>query len=374
LTLLPVTNAMVLTQPLTATLLQVDPGGKTSLSAKADPVNPLKSGFTGGYAWSSACTGGLDTGTFVSNDPASSKSGGIQPDGTFITLLGNVDWTAPNNATGQYQTCTLSLEARGDDTTNSAYSSLTVTVTGGITPQAGWWYNPAESGRGYSIEVNNGRIFLAAYMYRDDGTPVWYIADEKYAGSGFTGTLFDVTGTETLASTAAGTTALGPTSVKISATFSTATQGILTLTGGPLGTNVATIPLVRFPIDGESVKPAVATGAPQTGWWYNTQEAGVGYFIEFQGTQVFFATYLYGSDQRDLWYIALNSAVQASPTSVSMTGSLLEVTGGQTLTSGSLKASSTTIGQITLQFSSATSGIVTLPSGRQVPISRFTAF
>jgi len=44
------------------------------------------------------------------------------------------------------------------------------------TPESGWWWNPAESGRGFFIEWQDGWADLAGYMYDDAGNPVWYIA------------------------------------------------------------------------------------------------------------------------------------------------------------------------------------------------------
>ena len=41
-------------------------------------------------------------------------------------------------------------------------------------PQTGWWWNPDESGRGYSIEVQGSSLFLAGFMYDDAGDPLWY--------------------------------------------------------------------------------------------------------------------------------------------------------------------------------------------------------
>src|SRR4029077_10774325 len=43
-------------------------------------------------------------------------------------------------------------------------------------PESGWWWNPAESGRGFFIEWQNGYADIAGYMYDDAGNPVWYIA------------------------------------------------------------------------------------------------------------------------------------------------------------------------------------------------------
>ena len=44
------------------------------------------------------------------------------------------------------------------------------------TPESGWWWNPAESGRGFSIEIQGNVIFVAGYMYEDSGKPIWYTA------------------------------------------------------------------------------------------------------------------------------------------------------------------------------------------------------
>jgi len=41
-------------------------------------------------------------------------------------------------------------------------------------PESGWWWNPAEPGRGFFIEWQGGSLFMAGYMYDDAGNPVWY--------------------------------------------------------------------------------------------------------------------------------------------------------------------------------------------------------
>jgi hypothetical protein len=43
-------------------------------------------------------------------------------------------------------------------------------------PQSGWWWNPAESGRGFFIEWQAGYADIAGYMYDEQGRPTWYIA------------------------------------------------------------------------------------------------------------------------------------------------------------------------------------------------------
>jgi hypothetical protein len=46
----------------------------------------------------------------------------------------------------------------------------------GFEPEAGWWWNPAEPGRGFAVEVRNGTVLLTAIMYDDRGNPVWYVS------------------------------------------------------------------------------------------------------------------------------------------------------------------------------------------------------
>lgn len=53
-----------------------------------------------------------------------------------------------------------------------------------FTPETGWWWNPDESGRGFNIEVQDNRISIAAYVYEEDGSPVWLLAAGFLRGYG----------------------------------------------------------------------------------------------------------------------------------------------------------------------------------------------
>jgi len=44
------------------------------------------------------------------------------------------------------------------------------------TPQTGWWWNSSEPGRGFSIEVQNGVMFLGGFMCDDSSRPIWYLS------------------------------------------------------------------------------------------------------------------------------------------------------------------------------------------------------
>lgn len=58
----------------------------------------------------------------------------------------------------------------------AAASLIIAGVAGATPPENGWWWNPAEGGRGFAIEVQNGSMFMAGFMYNDAGTPVWYVS------------------------------------------------------------------------------------------------------------------------------------------------------------------------------------------------------
>ena len=60
---------------------------------------------------------------------------------------------------------TIPIERQYFDPANTAFQ-----------PKTGWWWNPAESGRGYSVEVQGNNLFLVGFMYDTGGNPLWYFS------------------------------------------------------------------------------------------------------------------------------------------------------------------------------------------------------
>jgi len=60
-----------------------------------------------------------------------------------------------------------------------------------FTPRTGHWYNPAEDGTGYNIDIQDGAIVVTVYSYKANGDAQWYIATGAMTGGqkSFTGTL-----------------------------------------------------------------------------------------------------------------------------------------------------------------------------------------
>lgn len=45
---------------------------------------------------------------------------------------------------------------------------------GAILPESGWYWNSSENGRGFNLEIQDNALFLAAFVYRPDGSAAWY--------------------------------------------------------------------------------------------------------------------------------------------------------------------------------------------------------
>ncbi len=64
------------------------------------------------------------------------------------------------------------------------------TVSAGL-PDSGWYWNPAESGRGFNIEIQNDSLFMAGFVYDSNGKPIWFVSggpmssDHTFSGPAF---------------------------------------------------------------------------------------------------------------------------------------------------------------------------------------------
>jgi len=54
--------------------------------------------------------------------------------------------------------------------------ALGISPAAAFTPESGIWWNPAESGTGLQIEIQDNFMALSGYVFNDDGTPVWVTA------------------------------------------------------------------------------------------------------------------------------------------------------------------------------------------------------
>jgi subtilisin family serine protease len=265
----------------------------------------------------------------------------------------------------------LTVGATGSSGTSYMYDIPRLDVAGAVArlctscmaPVTGWWWNPAEAGRGFSLETNNGRMYLGAYLYDTDGTPMWLsAAGTAGSGNSISGSLAKYGSGQTLGGTYQQPQLLGVVGTA-TVSFTSPTVGTLTWPGG-------TISIQRFPIDGQATVGS-PSGAPQTGWWWNPAQSGTGWFFEVQGSNIFISGYMYDSAGRPVWYVSSGPMINAA----AFDGSLQVYGGGQTLT-GSYQAPSSTaaVGQISLRFDGAATATLTLPNGQTLTLTRFSNF
>jgi len=58
-----------------------------------------------------------------------------------------------------------------------AHTASALTVGG---PTQGLWWNPAESGRGYQIDLQGDTMIVTTYVYEQSGDPIWYLSSGTY--------------------------------------------------------------------------------------------------------------------------------------------------------------------------------------------------
>jgi hypothetical protein len=229
-----------------------------------------------------------------------------------------------------------------------------------VVPETGWYWNPSEGGRGFFVEQRADSVFMAGFHYEMDGSATWFVGQGMAINSYLTSPMFMFRGGQTLTGAwdaAEQGTSPGPMTIY----FDTPSAATLDWPGG-------TVSLVRFPSAPGGVT-APQAGAPQSGWWWNANEGGRGFAIEFQGEYVFIAGFMYASDGDPTWY-ATNGRMTAPNV---YENEWYAFTGGQAMGQPWHAAVATTpnAGTVRLEFSDATHGTLTLPDGRQVALVRF---
>jgi hypothetical protein len=212
-------------------------------------------------------------------------------------------------------------------------------------PEAGWYWNPAESGRGFFIESLATVIYMGGYLYDSDGHALWVVSGAPNSDPyNYTGRLLSYSGGQTLtgAYNPPGTPQdIGPVSIH----FSDDTHATLTWPGG-------TIQLQR-----EIFGTGTPAFKPLTGWWWNPDESGRGYSIEVQGNSLFFVGFMYEASGRPVWYFSAGP-VGADPTTYS--GPLLQFANGQTMTGPyQPPGAPTPIGKLDIAFTGENAGTLT---------------
>ncbi len=226
-------------------------------------------------------------------------------------------------------------------------------------PQTGWWWNPAEGGRGYSIEVRNNKISWAAYLYDATGRATWHVANGAmlFDGALFVGPMYKVVNGQTLAG-AYRSPFVSPNNLTIvgtvSLSFTDPGTGRMAWPGG-------NVPIERMNIVPNGLTATAAANQPESGWWWNADENGRGYFIEWQNGYADLASYMYDDAGNPVWYIS----VAQTPNSRVFAGTWWLFGGGQTLTGpfvpGAAQRINDNVAPVLIEFSDSQHAMLTLP-------------
>jgi hypothetical protein len=260
--------------------------------------------------------------------------------------------------------------ASGTTMIDTGINRSAVTVPGSLVcdpqpPQTGWWWNPLEDGRGFSLEVRGNNIFFAAFLYDVSGRSTWYVSTGPVSldGSYYRGDLLSARGGQTLGgaySRFPDLTSVGP----ITITFNNASTGTIVWPGG-------TVPIQRFNIVPNGLNLAPVTGQPENGWWWDEKEAGRGFYMEWQGGNLDIAGYMYDDAGNSVWYLT-TGPIGGAENARHFTGNWWTFGGGQTLT-GPWKPNtrlSDNVAPVTIQFNGADKATMTLPNGRTANLYR----
>lgn len=264
--------------------------------------------------------------------------------------------------TGTIRDCTTSMCGGGIVNAGSAVRAAANATPGAVVavPQSGIWWNPAEAGRGYVIEVRDGKLQFGAYMYDTSGRATWYASGptSMQSPTSFTGSLDAYSGGQTIDGVYKPPT--NQTNVgQISIQFQNQTTATLTWPGG-------TVLIERFRFSSTAASPSQLT--PEAGVWWSPQESGRGYAIEVQGSTLSMAAFMYDTAGNPTWYLATGPMVGNT-----FSGNLSVYANGQTL-AGVYKSAALTnsaAGAISIRFTDSATASMTLPNGRVIELQKF---
>ena len=103
---------------------------------------------------------------------------------------------------------------------------------GQVEPQAGLWWNPAESGSGYALDYKHGVLVVTTYSYKADGSAQWYLTSGPVVNNVFTATLDKYTNGQCISCSYTGRPSGGTNDGSMTITFANETSATVKLPGG----------------------------------------------------------------------------------------------------------------------------------------------
>lgn len=166
---------------------------------------------------------------------------------------------------------------------------------------SGWYLDKNAQGTGWAIEVANGKAFVAAFVYADNGLPTWVVGvgapcvdrpavmcvglDEYVGGQTLVGAHREHRVNRRVADAELTFSSGYPATVQVR-----------------MGNVVRNMERFVFSTGGLTTAPS-SPGATVPGWYYNAAAQGTGVFVERQNDTIFAAYFYYREDGSPTWSI-----------------------------------------------------------------------
>ena len=291
-------------------------------------------------------------------------TGVLSAQGQAVTVLANASSTQVAGATFYVGYGSDPSSMIGAGTNRSVVSVPGAVQCQPQKPQTGWWWNPLEDGRGFSIEAHGANLFFASFLYDASGRSTWVVSSGPTSldGSVYSGDLLGASGGQTLGGAYPGFPAVNHQG-SVTLAFSDASHGTMVWPGGA-------VPIQRFDIIPNGLNLAPIANQPENGWWWNPDESGRGFFMEWQGGTLDVAGYMYDDAGNPVWYITVGT--MGGPGGTTFSGNWWSYGDGQTLTGPwrQNRQVSNSVAPLTIQFSAPDAALMTLPNGRTTRLVR----
>lgn len=289
----------------------------------------------------------------------------VNPTMTPDQVKSTLTFSASRFPTGTARDCTVLICGAGIVNALSAVRAASAGSVGASlpAPQSGWWWNEQEGGRGYAIEIRNGNVFMAGFLYEATGAATWFVSTGAMTdATHYQGSMSRYSGGQTLTgSFKAATQSANLGQVKLA--FSGATRATITWPDGQ------STPIQRFDIVTASTTLKQNGFTPEAGWWWNHAEPGRGFAIEVQGDNLFVAGFMYDDAGAPVWHVS--TGTMTSPTYY--TGRWVSYANGQAISQPFKPPTLTNAnaGAISIIFSDTRNATLQMPNGQQIAIQRF---
>jgi len=332
-------------------ILSLGDGGETT------PRNDGSTMYTAGTSMAAPAVAGVAA-LLVSVNPQ------LMPDQVRQVLQD----TASRFPTGTGRDCS---KARCGAGLLNAMAALRMVSSGSVgdtlaTPKSGWWWNENEGGRGYALEIRNGALFMAGFMYARDGAATWFVSSgELSSPTRYSGTMIHYADGQTLSGPFKAAVYQGGLGT-ISLNFTAANRGTLTWPDGSSTT------IRRYDMVSNGAALPQQGFAPEAGWWWSAAEPGRGFALEVQGNHIFVGGFMYGDDGKPMWYVSGGAMSSASEYS----GNWLAYANGQAMGMPyqAPQVVNPNVGTVKLSFMDPRNARLSLPDGRQIEVTRYLGY